>query len=72
LPGLMQNVPNDAQRRLVDALKLLDGEKIDDAIKVRTLGLNLLNIVGSAVLTAAAGYEPTPPIRTSTRLRGPN
>jgi len=51
--ALMQNVPNEEQRRLVDSLKLLDGEKIDDSIKVRILGLNLLNVVGRPVLTAA-------------------
>jgi hypothetical protein len=73
--ALMQNVPNDEQRRLVDALKLLDGEKIDDAIKVRILGLNLLNVVGPAVLTAAVEAlrdELATAIHTLTPPPGPN
>jgi hypothetical protein len=53
--ALMQNVPDEDQKKLADELKLLDLEPMDDAIKVRVLGLALLNVVGPGVLTAAVG-----------------
>jgi hypothetical protein len=51
--ALMQNVPNDEQVKLEESLELLDKEEIDPAIKVRILGLQLMNVVGPNVLIAA-------------------
>jgi hypothetical protein len=51
--ALMQNVPDDEQKRLDDSLALLDNAAIDPAIKVRILGLHLMNVVGPGVLEAA-------------------
>lgn len=51
--ALMQNVPDDEQKKLLQAVDLLNKEQIDDAIKVRILGLHLMNVVGPDVLTAA-------------------
>jgi len=51
--ALMQNVPDEEQKKLVEQQKLLDLEIMDDAVKVRVLGLALLNVVGPEVLTAA-------------------
>ena len=51
--ALMQNVPDDEQKKLVQAVKLLDAEPIEPAIKVRILGLLLMNVVGPNVLSAA-------------------
>jgi hypothetical protein len=51
--ALMQNVPNDEQVKLEESLALLDKEEIDPAIKVRILGLQLMNVVGPNVLIAA-------------------
>jgi hypothetical protein len=51
--ALMQNVPDDEQQKLVQGVKLLDTEPIEPAIKVRILGLLLMNVVGPDVLTAA-------------------
>jgi hypothetical protein len=51
--ALMQNVPDEEQLALTKSLALLDAAEIDPAIKVRILGLNLLNVVGPNVLTAA-------------------
>jgi hypothetical protein len=51
--ALMQNVPDDEQKRLSDSLALLDNLAIDPDIKVRLLGLQLMNVVGPGVLTAA-------------------
>lgn len=52
--ALMQNVPEEDQTRLTRSLALLDQDAtIDEAIKVRILGLHLMNVVGSAVLAAA-------------------
>ena len=51
--ALMQNVPDEEQQKLVHALQLLDEEEIEQAIKVRILGLQLMNVVGPDVLTAA-------------------
>jgi hypothetical protein len=51
--ALMQNVSDEEQLALNKSLALLNGADIDPAIKVRILGLNLLNVVGPNVLTAA-------------------
>jgi hypothetical protein len=51
--ALMQNVPDDEQTRLSNSLALLDTAPIDPAIKVRILGLHLMNVVGPGVLKAA-------------------
>jgi hypothetical protein len=51
--ALMQNVSDDEQLALTKSLALLNGADIDPAIKVRILGLSLLNVVGPNVLTAA-------------------
>jgi hypothetical protein len=51
--ALMQNVPVEEQTKLYDDLKALGPEPMDDAIKVRVLGLALLNVVGPGVLAAA-------------------
>ena len=51
--ALMQNVPDEEQVKLSNSLKLLDSDDIDPAIKVRVLGLNLMNVVGPNVLIAA-------------------
>jgi len=51
--ALMQNVPDDEQKRLADSLALLDKVEIDEQIKVRILGLQLMNVVGPNVLSAA-------------------
>ncbi|HXM45228.1 MAG TPA: hypothetical protein VN924_28575 [Bryobacteraceae bacterium] len=52
--ALMQNVPGEEQQKLQHAVDLLTkDDTCDDAIKVRILGLHLLNVVGPAVLTAA-------------------
>jgi hypothetical protein len=51
--ALMQNVSDEEQLALTKSLALLSGADIDPAIKVRILGLNLLNVVGPNVLTAA-------------------
>jgi hypothetical protein len=51
--ALMQNVPDDEQKKLLHAVELLNKEQIDGAVKVRILGLHLMNVVGPDVLTAA-------------------
>jgi len=51
--ALMQNVPNDEQVKLAESLKLLSSAAIDPAVKVRILGLQLMNVVGPNVLIAA-------------------
>ncbi len=52
--ALMQNVADEDQQKMVQALALLDRDQsIDPAIKVRILGLLLMNVVGPNVLTAA-------------------
>jgi hypothetical protein len=52
--ALMQNVSDEDQQKLLQALALLDKDPtIDTAIKVRILGLQLMNVVGPNVLTAA-------------------
>lgn len=51
--ALMQNVPDDEQKKLLHAVELLNKEQIEGAVKVRILGLHLMNVVGPDVLTAA-------------------
>ncbi len=51
--ALMQNVPADEQVKLKDSVALLNGAAIDPAVKVRILGLLLMNVVGPHVLIAA-------------------
>jgi len=51
--ALMQNLPNDEQQKTEKAVELLTEEQIDPVIKVRILGLHLMNVVGPDVLTAA-------------------
>jgi hypothetical protein len=51
--ALMQNVPDSEQIELAKSLKLLSSAEIDPAIKVRILGLQLMNVVGPNVLIAA-------------------
>jgi len=52
--ALMQNVPDEEQTRLTQSLELLDkDDTIDESIKVRILGLHLMNVVGPNVLAAA-------------------
>jgi hypothetical protein len=51
--ALMQNLSSEEQVKLTQSLALLDKEQIDPAIKVRVLGLNLMNVVGPNVLIAA-------------------
>jgi hypothetical protein len=52
--ALMQNVPDEEQTKFRRAVDLLTADRdIDDAIKVRILGLHIFNVVGPAVLTAA-------------------
>ena len=50
---LMQNVSDDDQQKMLKAAQLLDATQMDLAIKVRILGLHLMNVVGPDVLTAA-------------------
>ena len=52
--ALMQNVADEDQQKMLQALALLDKDQtIDPAIKVRILGLLLMNVLGPNVLTAA-------------------
>jgi hypothetical protein len=51
--ALMQNVPDEEQVKLLQAISLLDKEQVDASIKVRILGLLLMNVVGPSVLMAA-------------------
>jgi hypothetical protein len=51
--ALMQNVPDDEQVKLQNSIVLLNNATIDPAIKVRILGLQLMNVVGPNVLLAA-------------------
>lgn len=53
--ALMQNVPDDDQVKLKNSVVLLNNAAIDPAIKVRILGLQLMNVVGPNVLIAAVG-----------------
>jgi hypothetical protein len=63
--ALMQNVSEDEQQRLLKAVQLLDSEPLADSIKVRILGLQLVDVVGPDVLVAAvkaldSELKPTP------------
>jgi hypothetical protein len=52
--ALMQNVADEDQQKMLQALALLDKDPtIDPAIKVRILGLQLINVIGPNVLEAA-------------------
>ncbi len=51
--ALMRNVPAEEQQELDNALALLDKEDVEDDIKVRLLGLELINVVGEEVLEDA-------------------
>ena len=52
--ALMQNVPDEEQTRLTQSLDVLDkDDTIEEPIKVRILGLHLMNVVGPDVLAAA-------------------
>ena len=51
--ALMQNVSDEEQVALTKSLALLNGADIDPTMKVRILGLNLMNVVGPSVLIAA-------------------
>lgn len=54
--ALMQNVPDEDQQKMLQALALLDKDpSIDPQIKARILALHLMNVVGPNVLTAAVG-----------------
>jgi hypothetical protein len=64
--ALMQNVPEEEQTKFLRAIDLLTADEVDDAIKVRILGLHILNVVGPVVLTAAVEalrdeLKPPPP-----------
>lgn len=51
--GLMRNVSAEDQQALAQALAVLDRDSVEDSIKVRLLGLELMNVVGQAVLKDA-------------------
>jgi hypothetical protein len=51
--ALMQNVSDEEQKKLAQAVKLLDAEPIEDAVKVPILGLLVMDVVGPGVLTGA-------------------
>ncbi len=51
--GLMQNVPQEDQQQLVRALEALDKREMDSSVKVKLLGIELINVVGVDVLTTA-------------------
>jgi len=51
--ALMQNVSDEDQKKMVHSIALLHDTTTDPAIKVRILGLHLMNVVGPAVLKAA-------------------
>lgn len=77
--ALMQNVPEEEQEKLQRGIQLLTAAEMDEAIKVRILGLYLFNVVGLAVLTAAVDSlrvhlkrAAQPPTRTSTPPPDPN
>jgi len=53
--ALTQNVPPQEQVRLTQALELLDKDTTDQAVKVRVLGMMLMNVVGPSILDAAVG-----------------
>ena len=51
--ALMQNLSQEDQKRFADAMLKLDQNKAASSVKVRLLGLELINVVGIDVLTAA-------------------
>jgi hypothetical protein len=51
--ALMQNLSDDAQRDLRKALELLDKDPMPAELKIRVLGLELVNVVGVPVLEQA-------------------
>jgi hypothetical protein len=51
--ALMQNLSDDVQRDLARSLQLLDGNSMPSDQKTRLLGLELVNVVGLAVLEHA-------------------
>jgi len=51
--GLMSNLSAEEQKALAEALTVLDRDTVEDAIKVRLLGLELMNVVGENVLRDA-------------------
>ena len=51
--ALMQNLPDEEQQALNEALALLGAASLDDDIKLRLLGLELINVVGEQVLEDA-------------------
>jgi hypothetical protein len=51
--ALMQNLPTEEQDALEQALAVLDAEDVEENIKVRLLGLELINVVGEEVLENA-------------------
>lgn len=53
--ALMQNLPDDIQKDLRQALETLDRAPMDDQLKARLLGLELVNVVGVDVLRQAIG-----------------
>jgi hypothetical protein len=73
--ALMQNLPDDAQVELGKSIELLkNSSSIDQQIKVRLLGLELVNAVGTdvlekAVLTLGDEIKTTPAPPTSPLVR---
>jgi hypothetical protein len=64
--ALMQSLADDEQQKTQKAVELLTAIQMDSAIKVRILGLHLMNVVGPDVLDAAVNalrkeLESTPP-----------
>lgn len=51
--ALMQNASQEDQQRLGRALKDLEGQSMEASVKSRLLGLELMNVVGEAVLRTA-------------------
>ncbi|MEK7404306.1 MAG: hypothetical protein AAB225_04290 [Acidobacteriota bacterium] len=51
--ALMRNVSAEEQQALEKAVALLDTAKVEDQVKARLLGLELINVVGGKVLQAA-------------------
>jgi hypothetical protein len=51
--ALMQNMPDEDQKALARDLEALNRSDVDPAVKVKLLGLTMMNAVGMDVLTAA-------------------
>jgi hypothetical protein len=51
--ALMRNLPDEEQKALTNALSLLDAINVEESIKVRLLGLELINVFGEDVLREA-------------------